>query len=1052
MQTLNVQQQNIKQTKIQFILEEINKQFPEIIYLIDTAREFKIGGNYDTYFDGRNELIVRSDCILSVVVGNNQNWMEIPEIEMGFIYITPNTYDKPTIIGKIEEWNIRKWSFCGDFNLKSNSELTDIIRWKGGEITKQTGIVGPINNLKLLNAPSDHRLLAFTITRKIKYSSILKLTRIIDKGFELTGGFIEDLLEGKLSLESIPKTKYQISTIRAIENDEELTIMRIVNNFKRGQVTGLYDKFGWMWRCNRKEPFIGTRIPSIVMDSFKKELKHDPQKEKKKFDDKLPMIFEDEEINGWIKYDKKGFIKSVNVPLPSSKSKAMTMEMFQLKEIGRRIKAKIEQWIFEGKRQGVKELQSNIQKAFNMLMENGCFYNNTFFLRKKYPMKSYRDVRMITVMPVLIKVWEALTYDKVNYSINKVLYNEEQYQLGALKGSSTYEALAILRAKVIRFNAAGVLSIDLTKGYEKVNHEILKDAINSLIKEENTKMFLLFWLNMVNNMDYMVNGQLIKATIGIPMGLSFSPLAFILYIHWGLNDLDKEFLVGFMDDFNVVILQQGMNDNFIKSFFEAMDKIGMVINESKSTIFTFNEVIDDQRRDYIFRGIRESNSLKFLGRELTWLENGISGEYCTYVQAFDIPKVFPKWLTLAMRRLILIGGICSKHRYITFMWAFMRKDFKQKYIMAIFNFMRINFEKPMYLQLIMIYPNLYRELIDYTNWNNIGTLYKNLLYDTFGQGWKSITDLEKEMDSKGFSMEKKKAFREKRIPIMNNLLSYLETGIPQIDVKLNNIWDYNFYNKILLIAAKYNGNWADVRDGLNEAWGTFKTYKIKEWYIEQKVLNYKWWVMDLTKEPFGTNWAYFASYKYFGIVMDMIFGRLKYEGDRQWDHWIFDILKLGKDYINGKISWDKLYGKRDMPKFLVIDIQSSASERFRLTEDLIYTIAEKEKYFFANPWDRKSKDKKKKSKWKQAKSYIGRFRRFFFVLDSIYARQDLRDKSYSEIDLAFQMKMYASSVSGNDLNKILIVQDWEEINYNNLNEEDYYFENYEESEDEEDTI
>ena len=1056
MQTLNIQQSNIRKIKVDFILMEINKQFPEIIYLIDVGRELKIGGNYETFFDGRNCLFVRKDCEFKVNVGYQENWMEIENIKFGFIYIIPNNYDKEVIEKRVIKWKMNKWEFAGDFNLRSNREIEKLIDWKAGEITKQTGIAGKVQTFRILNSPSDHKLITFTINRKINFSASLRVTSIKDRDIDEVdrilnfipdteeelknkGLFIDGVLKGDPIIKNIPMAKYEIIYTRAIENEEELTIMKIINNYRRNKVSALYDRFGWYWRNNRKEPFIGTKIPPIVFKSFKDELRHNPEKVKRQFNEKIPQIFNEGDINEW------NTDKGVRINLPKSKSKAITMEGIKLCQIGKRIIDRFEGWILGNKTENILNIAENVQKTFNLLMREGIFYSNTFFLRKKLPMESYRDVRMITVVPVLIKVWETLIYNKVLDNVNKVFGEEEIYQLGALRGASTYEALAILRAKVKKYKACAILSIDLTKGYEKVNHDFLEKAISEIGLKEDVVIYLRFWVTMVRNMDYMVNGQAIKATIGIPMGLSLSPISFVIYLHWGFKGISKEFLVSFMDDINALVLEKEMNDNYIKNILEALDNIGMVVNERKSLIFTEREIFNDRRRREVFRNISVSSSMVYLGRELTWLEEGITGENCSYIQKFDIPKVFPNWLTLAMRRLILIGGYCAKHRFITYMWAFERIDFKTKYIKAIFNFLKINFEKPNYIQIIMVYTNLFRELIDSTSWNEIGKEYEIILRDTFGDKWKNelrpllavpiadqfeytarindkITQLSAEEEYASIQMD--------RLTCTRKLLKYLETGIEQLDLKVGKVWNYNFYGRILLIAAVYNNDFKDAKIGLNIAWDIYLRYVINNYVIEQKRFGGKWWIYDIEK----VDWNLISAHKYFGVFMDLIFGRVDLEGEREWDFWLFDELVMILDYMKGKRNFADFYGKRTLPKFL-ISKEDRRLRRHDTTYEIVDMEVKNEIYLAKHSFDRISESPKRRERYEKARKLQRKFRKIFFVLDSVYARKDLRDKGYYEIDVAFQLKLHTSVANLGELSKIMLIQDWEELNVYNENEE-----------------
>ena len=59
-------------------------------------------------------------------------------------------------------------------------------------------------------------------------------------------------------------------------------------------------------------------------------------------------------------------------------------------------------------------------------------------------------------------------------------------------------------------------------------------------------------------------------------------------------------------------------------------------------------------------------------------------------------------------------------------------------------------------------------------------------------------------------------------------------------------------------------------------------------------------------------------------------------------------------------------------------------------------------------------------------------------MDSIYAKKDLRSKDYNEISIAFQLKLHASNVNNKEFEKVLLIQDYEELDledYNKMEEE-----------------
>ena len=114
-------------------------------------------------------------------------------------------------------------------------------------------------------------------------------------------------------------------------------------------------------------------------------------------------------------------------------------------------------------------------------------------------------------------------------------------------------------------------------------------------------------------------------------------------------------------------------------------------------------------------------------------------------------------------------------------------------------------------------------------------------------------------------------------------------------------------------------------------------------------------------------------------------------------------------------------------------------DRRKLIENLVYGIAAREKYVFGiGQFDRLAPPESAESiRWKNAKLFVKRFRKIFFALDSIYAKRDLRTKSFGEIVIAFQLKLYASKLSNNEFQKIIIIQDYEELNNLFIEEDDF---------------
>jgi RNA-directed DNA polymerase len=124
------------------------------------------------------------------------------------------------------------------------------------------------------------------------------------------------------------------------------------------------------------------------------------------------------------------------------------------------------------------------------------------------------------------------------------------------------------------------VDLDLSKFFDRINHDILMNRISRQIKDKRV-------LRLIGNVraGVMENGRHKKTTIGVPQGGPLSPLlANIL-----LDDLDKELekrkhkFVRYADDFIVMVksLRAGKRVMFsIRNFLES--KLKLKINEGKS--------------------------------------------------------------------------------------------------------------------------------------------------------------------------------------------------------------------------------------------------------------------------------------------------------------------------------------------------------------------------------------------------------------------------------------------------------------------------------------
>lgn len=113
------------------------------------------------------------------------------------------------------------------------------------------------------------------------------------------------------------------------------------------------------------------------------------------------------------------------------------------------------------------------------------------------------DIRIISIVPIFIKIWESLIYNTVVEYVTNVVDSYGRYQFGGVLKGSTYDCLFKAR-EIYEKDGKGLLFIDITKGYDSIEFEILEKDIMG-ISEANIRNLLMVWLIMVRNCNAKVN-------------------------------------------------------------------------------------------------------------------------------------------------------------------------------------------------------------------------------------------------------------------------------------------------------------------------------------------------------------------------------------------------------------------------------------------------------------------------------------------------------------------------------------------------------------------
>ena len=232
-------------------------------------------------------------------------------------------------------------------------------------------------------------------------------------------------------------------------------------------------------------------------------------------------------------------------------------------------------------------------------------------------------------------------------------------------------------------------------------------------------------------------------------------------------------------------------------------------------------------------------------------------------------------------------------------------------------------------------------------------------------------------------------------------------------------------------------------------WYKFLAVKLKNWNKKALAEDRPFYVNVLATD-YMQDYFYrtFKSLRKFAILLDMLFGRLEFMNGQNFWCFLFDIMDKIRNKVGMKEDKDLFVVKKVL--FMTIG-PDKAEDRYDNIRDLLKTMAETEHTIFSDPLAKfkpyTSKNNpnleaiEKYTKWHEAYKFMKYYRKIIFVLDSMYAaKKEFVGQSLAEIMYAFQVKYFFCHDSYSELEKVLLIQDWEEVELDqNLNKEDISF-------------
>ena len=806
-QRLNDADEQIAWKKMNFIKDVIIDTNCDVFYLIDVGKKVNelIIPNYKLYNNGRDLLAVKNNIKLNVKSKLDWPIFEILNSDLRFVYIRPNEENKSAKEEVIKFINNNK-CVIGDMNLKSNPDIRQATIGKMiiGENTGQTIVVQKKikARINLINAPSDHKGLIIDIKKYVAHNAGVKLESI---DMNQSDKMIEEIFEeGHIQTPITFKSEARIN----YGNEEEQITKDLLIAFLNNDLGKCYKTYENWWKKLKKEPFLGTEVPKSVEESLSTHYKNNPNK--KYYDIQIKWV---EDIK----------LEDLN-PKDPSFSKAKTNEFISLSQIDKALKAKwAETYIYnEDKdvtcdKEKAKKFVVNFIEAANLNKKNQAC--KTFFLRKnKNRLELFHDVRIIIITPIFMKIWEALIYEKVMETLGPIV-NEIPYQHGGIKNGSTYETLFDVQKKFKEWKGNGLLFVDIEKGYDSVDWEILHNMIDK-IEDVSVKAMLKVWYILLINTNVSVNDTSIKKSRGLGMGLTLAPIIFVYYVNEAIleSKINRGRIAMYIDDLSVVL----SNETDIKLFYdikEAFAKYKMNINSNKCSIISSNDKIKEMFRNH---KIVVKDSEKYLGVQLRLDKKNVFIVDNRFLYIKNDFLCLPKIVNFAIKRLVYNGAILAKVRYAAMMFSIKEIIEKKQLMRLMWAMYKADFPMLSYLQLSIFSINYIRLFIDLND----------------------LEEIKKEADEL-FDMQDRIKIAKKRL-IEKSLtgIEQLDPYIKQIDINITDprnweitMWEIKRITDLIMrnIRCEFVNQWKKKKDELN-----YVMYEKIDIFIETKyVINCK---------------------------------------------------------------------------------------------------------------------------------------------------------------------------------------------------------------------
>jgi hypothetical protein len=207
----------------------------------------------------------------------------------------------------------------------------------------------------------------------------------------------------------------------------------------------------------------------------------------------------------------------------------------------------------------------------------------------KSELGNYRPISVISHIPKIIEKFVSFSFNKF-LSDNSLLHND---QFAYRKSQSTVNALHTLvdstMSNINNGMLTGIVQLDLTKGFDLVNHEILLFKLNKYGVVNNCLSWFESYLSDRQQLVHFngSNSSICNLSIGVPQGTILGPTLFVLYINDFSNSIGPLICIRYADDtslgacdYNLTTLQSKLQSGTDKAI-EWLNNNRLLVNSNK---------------------------------------------------------------------------------------------------------------------------------------------------------------------------------------------------------------------------------------------------------------------------------------------------------------------------------------------------------------------------------------------------------------------------------------------------------------------------------------